>query len=151
MTGIQNIVTVCDREPDSLAQRVVVRSHVLIADEPPPEGRDGGPSPYEFLLAALGVCTNITMRMYAQQHHWPLRRSTAEVWHEKTAAPGGAALDYFRRLIYLEGDLSEDQRRILVAVAGRCPVSETLRHAGVVDVRLADSREPTLNAGTTQA
>lgn len=121
------------------AQAVIVGRHVLAADEPISKGgRDAGPSPYEYLLAGLGACTLITMRMYADRHKWPLNRAKVELWHEKVAATGAAPkTDHFYRIIHLEGDLTEEQRLRLLQIAERCPVSETLRRASSIDTSLA--------------
>ena len=121
------------------AQAVIVGRHVLTADEPLSQGgRDVGPSPYEYVLAGLGACTLITMRMYADRHKWPLNRARVELWHEKVPATGGApASDRFRRIIHLEGDLVEEQRSRLLQIAEHCPVSETLRRVSSVDTTLA--------------
>jgi putative redox protein len=122
------------------APAVTAGRHVLTADEPVAKGgRDAGPSPYEYVLAGLGTCTLVTMRMYADRHQWPLSRAKVELWHEKTPATGDAPTsDHFRRIIYLEGELSEEQRARLLQIAEHCPVSETLRRASSVDTTLAE-------------
>ena len=121
-------------------QTVTVGRHVLTADEALSRGgQDIGPSPYEYLLAGLGACTLITMRMYAERHKWPLSRAKVELWHEKVLAPGDAPpTDRFHRIIYLEGELAEEQRLRLLQIAERCPVSETLRRTSSVDATLAE-------------
>jgi putative redox protein len=121
------------------AQIVTAGRHVLSADEAQSlGGHDTGPSPYEYLIAGLGACATITMRMYAQRHQWTLRRSTVEVWHEKVAgADGRSTSDRFRRLIHLEGDLTEAQRRRLLEIAEKCPISRTLRESSFVESELA--------------
>jgi putative redox protein len=122
------------------AQAVTAGRHVLTADEPLAKGgRDAGPSPYEYVLAGLGACTLITMRMYADRHKWPLSRAKVELWHEKVPETGGAPTsDRFRRIIYLEGGLVEEQRSRLLEIAEHCPVSETLRRASSVDTTFAE-------------
>ena len=122
------------------AQAVTSGRHALTADEPLSQGgRDAGPSPYQYVLAGLGACTLITMRMYADRHKWLLSRAKVELWHEKVPAAGGApAFDRFRRIIYLEGELIEEQRSRLFQIAEHCPVSETLRRASSVDATLAE-------------
>jgi len=121
------------------AQAVIVGRHVLAADEPVSRGgSDAGPSPYEYLLAGLGACTLITMRMYANRHKWPLDRAKVELWHEKVMASGtGPKSDRFHRIIYLQGELAEEQRLRLLQIAEHCPVSETLRRASSMDTSLA--------------
>ena len=122
------------------AQEVVVGRHVLAADEPVSKGgQDTGPSPYEYLLAGLGACTLITMRMYAERHNWVLKPAKVELWHERIMAAGTTPKsDRFHRLIYLDGELTEEQRFTLLQIAEHCPVSETLRRASSVDTSLAE-------------
>ena len=121
------------------AQIVTAGRHMLSADEAESVGgHDTGPSPYEYLMAALGACTTMTMRMYAQRHQWTLCRSTVEVWHERVAGTvGRSTTDRFRRLIHLDGDLTEEQRRRLLEIAEKCPVSRTLRQSSLVESELA--------------
>ena len=74
-------------------------------------GQDSGPSPYEYLLAGLGACTAITVRLYCDRHNWNLRRAMVRVQHDKVLGSDGAPIDHFQRTIYLDGDLTEEQRR----------------------------------------
>jgi putative redox protein len=106
-------------------------------------GRDVGPSPFELLCSALGACTAITLRMYAERHNWALHRATVELQHEKIpSADGTSMIDHLQRTIYLEGDLIEEQRHRLLQIAERCPVSETLRHPAIIDSILAAAPSP---------
>jgi putative redox protein len=134
-----NLVAVTDAGSGHFEQRITIGRHVLSADEPQSNGgQDMGPSPYEYVLAGLGACTAITLRMYVARHNWALRQTRVELEHEKIlAADGASKIDHFRRTIYLEGDLTEEQRLRLFQVAEKCPVSETLRHAAVVESKLA--------------
>ena len=138
MTEMQSRVTVTESGVP-YAQAVIIGRHVLAADEPISQGgRDAGPSPYEYLLAGLGACTLITMRMYADRHEWPLGSAKVELWHEKVPATATAPKsDRFHRIIYLEGELAEDQRLKLLQIAEHCPVSETLRRASTIHTSLA--------------
>jgi putative redox protein len=140
------LVTVAENGSGRYSERVNAGRHVLLADEPAARGgQDTGPSPYEFLLAALGACTAITLRMYVERLNWTLRRATVELQHKKMLAPDGAStIDCFQRIISLEGDLTDEQRLKLLEIADKCPVSETLRHAAMVDSKLADAPSPTL-------
>jgi len=136
----QSAVTVTESGSGPYSQIVFAGRHVLSADEPQIRGgHDVGPSPYGFLSAGLGACTAMTLRAYVERHNWELRRTTVEVRHEQAVAVDGTSMvDRFHRIVHLDGDLSEDQRLRLLQIAERCPVSETLRHASVVESELAD-------------
>ena len=138
MSGTQTQVIVAE-SGRPYAQTVTVGRHVLTADEALSRGgKDAGPSPYEYVLAGLGACTLMTMRMYAERHKWPLSSAKVELWHEKVPGTEGApTTDRFHRIIYLDGELTEEQRLRLLQIAEHCPVSQTLRRASSVDATLA--------------
>ena len=95
-------------------------SAAFLVDEPVAVGGLGsGPNPYDLLAAALGACTTMTLRLYANQKAWPLRRVRASVKHHR---PALNARDVFECEVTLEGDLDEAQRKRLMEVAERCPV-----------------------------
>jgi putative redox protein len=105
-----------------LAQRVTLGPHGLIADEPVESGGDDtGPAPHDFLLAALGSCTAITLRIYAARKGWPLEN--VDVALEQQKVEGGHEI---RRTIRLDGPLDDEQRRRLLEIAEKCPVHKTL-------------------------
>ncbi|WP_327714173.1 OsmC family protein [Streptomyces sp. NBC_00490] len=110
------IVTVA--EGKQLARSVAIGTHRLTADEPEPVGTDTGPTPGELLLAALGACTSMAVRAYAQRHEWPLDRVDVAV---RFVAQGQVVKN-----IGLVGELTPAQRDQLLAVAGRCPVHRLL-------------------------
>ena len=140
MSEAARIVSIAASGSGPYGQIVTVGDHILFADEPVLRGgRDTGPSPYEFLLAGLGACTAVTVRMYADRHSWLLRMMKVELWHEKVATADGTAVDHFHRIITLEGNLSGEQRLRLFQIAERCPVSETLRRVGIVESNLVDT------------
>jgi putative redox protein len=116
------------------AQFVTAGRHVMGADEPERlGGRDTGPSPYDFLLAGLGACTAMTMRMYATKRAWHVEHISVDLRHEKVAVPGATTKsDRFERVITLIGELTEEQRAQLLEIADKCPVSQTLRQPSVV-------------------
>lgn len=90
-------------------------------------GEDAGPAPFDLLLASLGACTSITLRMYAERKRMPLTRVSVELQHDRIAAAGGGRSDHIVRRISLEGDLSAEQRDALLAIANKCPMYRTLR------------------------
>ena len=120
------------------AQFVTAGHHVMGADEPERlGGRDTGPSPYEYLLAGLGACTAMTLRMYAARHKWPLEHVEVELRHDRVLpAEGSDRIDRFERLITLTGALSDQQRARLLEIAEKCPVSQTLRRSSEVISRM---------------
>lgn len=121
-------------------QDIVAGSHRFTADEPASVGgRDGGPNPYDLLLAGLGACTSMTMKMYAERKQWPLERVTVTLRHEKIHATDCAEcetktgkVDRIDRDIVIEGPLDADQHRRLMEIAQRCPVHQTLTSETVI-------------------
>lgn len=125
-------------------QRITVGRHLVTADEPPPAGDDTGPSPYDLLLASLGACTSMTLRMYADRKQWPLENVSVSLRHSRIHATDcedcetrTGQLDRVERVIRLAGDLDEQQRQRLLEIADRCPVHRTLHSEIVVDTALA--------------
>lgn len=143
--GAPGVVTVSEAGTGRLAQDIVAGPHRLRADEPAALGReDSGPSPYDLLLAALGACTSMTLRLYAAQKRWPLERVTVRLRHDKVHAADCAEcetregrIDRIEREIALEGALDETQRARLLEIANRCPVHRTLRSEVWIPTRLA--------------
>ena len=111
-----------------------VAGHALLADEPQGVGgADDGPSPYELLSAALASCTSMTLMMYARHKGLPLDAVTVRVNHDKIHAKdcedcetSAGRIDEFRRELFIEGDLTDEQRQRMVEIADRCPVHRTL-------------------------
>ena len=121
-------ITVTEEIPTKpYAQATHMGPHTFTADEPSEMGgTDTGPSPYEYVMAGLGACTNMTLRMYATQKNWPLTHISTTVTHEKVAGEDNLKHDVFSRSIKMTGDLSDEQRLRLLEIADRCPVSRTL-------------------------
>ncbi|MEE9276078.1 MAG: OsmC family protein [bacterium] len=127
-------VVVAETGEGRYANRVEAGAHALAADEPRAAGGlDTGPSPYDFLLASLGTCTSMTLRMYADRREWPLEGVEVRLRHEKIHAEDCAAceteagwVDRIEREIVLTGDLDEAQRARLFEIADKCPVHKTL-------------------------
>jgi uncharacterized OsmC-like protein/pimeloyl-ACP methyl ester carboxylesterase len=127
---------------------VAVGRHRLIADEPVTVGGlDSGPSPYDYLSVALGACTAMTLRVYAEHRKLTLGRVSVTIRHGKTTAAhcsdcGAAAegregkIDRFERIISVEGELDAALREKLIEIAGKCPVHRTLETASAVVTRV---------------
>ena len=125
---------------------VRIGAHSMTADEPASVGgTDAGPSPYGLLSAALASCTSMTLRMYADFKKLDLRSAATAVTHRRIHAEDCAdcdsaegRVDEFRRVITLEGGLTDDQRKRMLEIADRCPVHKTLHGQSKVRSQLAD-------------
>lgn len=134
MSTEPTVVEVNEAGAGGYTQLIRAGTHVLTADEPHAAGGDDkGPNPYELLLAALGACTSMTLRMYAQMKNLPLTGVQVRLSHQKIHASDCAdcetrdgKVDEIVREIRLEGDLDDAQRKRLLEIAGRCPVARTL-------------------------
>lgn len=119
-------------------QTVSVGSHQLIADEPESMGgADAGPAPFDYLLAGLGACTSMTLRMYAELKKLPLESVSVTLMHEKIDVDGGGKKDRITRRITLNGNLTPEQRHRMLEIANRCPVHRTLTGNLQIDSELA--------------
>jgi uncharacterized OsmC-like protein len=126
------------------AQEIHAGRHRLVADEPVfAGGADTGPSPYDFLLAALGACTSMTMGMYARRKAWPLEEVTVHLRHSKIHATDCAEceskegmLDRIERDIHFTGPLTDEQRSKLLEIANKCPVHRTLASEIEIETRM---------------
>jgi uncharacterized OsmC-like protein len=115
-------------------QDIMARQHRLTADEPTSSGgEDMGATPYELLLAALGACTSITLRMYARQKQWPLEEVVVRLGHSRIHAADCAecetkegTLDRIDRELELKGPLTPEQKARLLEIAEKCPVHRML-------------------------
>jgi len=116
------------------SQTISAGPHLLRGDEPVEAGgSDTGPNPYELLLAALGSCASITVRMYADRKQWPLEGVHVELSYSGVHVEDSAACDTETRMITgiemelsFVGDLSEQQLQRLLEIANKCPVHRTL-------------------------
>ncbi len=118
-------------------QQVTAGQHKLLADEPASMGGgDAGPAPFDYLMAGLGACTSMTLRMYAERKDLPLRKVYVALRHEKIEIDG-VKRDRIIRDITLEGELNEEQRQRLLEIAGKCPVHRTLSQALLLECNLA--------------
>jgi uncharacterized OsmC-like protein len=129
----EGAVTVTETGPGTYTQQITARHHQLVVDEPRPIGDDAGPTPYDLLLAGLGACTSITVRMYADRRGWPLETVRVTLRHSRIHAKDCADCETTKGWIThveceveLTGDLDDAQRQRLLQIAERCPVHQTL-------------------------
>lgn len=128
-----------------LAHTIRAGRHRLAADEPVSSGGDdSGPTPYDLLLAALGACTAMTLRLYAERKGWPLEQAAVTLTHAKVHAKDCAdcetragRIDRIERRLELTGALDEQQRARLLEIADKCPVHRTLQSEVSIATELA--------------
>src|SRR5215471_11221287 len=133
------------RSRQGLTQDIVAGANTLVADEPIDAGGAGlGPSPYELLLSALGACTAMTLRLYADRHRWPLEGVEVRLRHDRIHATDCAEcdtregfLDRIQKQLTLLGPLDAAQRNRLADIAERCPVQRTLQRSVVIESTLS--------------
>ncbi|MCA9242865.1 MAG: alpha/beta fold hydrolase, partial [Phycisphaerales bacterium] len=149
-TAVPHTVIVRESGFGKFMNDIVAGEHRLTTDEPRAAGGDDtGPTPYDLLLAALGSCTSMTLRMYADRKDAPLDRVTVRMKHRKVHAADCAdceskdgAVDWIERDITLDGaDLTAEQRKRLIEIAERCPVHRTLQSEVVIKTREAARSE----------
>ena len=130
------------RSLDGLTQEIEARGHRLWADEPSDAGGANlGPTPYELLLAALGACTAMTLRLYAGRKQWPVEQVQVKLRHERVHAQDcvdcetqDIYLDRIYKDVQVSGPLTPEQLQRLSEIARRCPVQQTLsRQIQVID------------------
>jgi uncharacterized OsmC-like protein len=139
-------VLVRETRSSKFQQAISIGPHRLTADEPVAAGgEDTGPGPYDFVLAGLGACTAMTMRLYADRKALPLERVSVTLKHSKVYAQDCAEcetrtgkLDQIDRVIAIEGNLDAEQRNKLMEIADKCPVHRTLTSEIHIVTRAAD-------------
>jgi len=132
--GNPNALIVTETGTGGLAVRGRTRGHIMVGDEPTEVGgADSGPTPYDHLLMALGSCTLMTLRLYAQHKGWDLPRLSISLTHARIHAQDCAdcettdgRVDEITRTLMLPDSLSEQQRNKLLEIADKCPVHRTL-------------------------
>ena len=140
------LVVVRETRNSKFQQTVSIGPHRMLADEPVAAGgEDSGPGPYDYVLAGLGACTSMTMRLYADRKSLPLERTTVTLKHSKLYAQDCAdcetkqgMLDQVERVIAMEGNLDAEQRKRLLEIADKCPVHRTLTSEVHIVTRAAD-------------
>jgi putative redox protein len=131
-------------------QNISVGPHAFQADEPSAYGgNDAGPDSHELLLAALGACAGITVQMYADRKQWPVEGVHIHLSYVKVLAEGQSdaktgMVEGIEMRISFSGDLSEDQQRRLLEIAGRCPVHRMLTSQVQIHTELLVPSSPTL-------
>lgn len=133
-----NQVVVRSEEGEGFTTHIKAGNHRMIADEPASVGGNNfGPTPYDYVTAGLGACTAMTMRMYAARKKWDLQSVTVHLEHGKrhsndceNCEESAAKIDHFDRVIEMEGNLDEAQKKRLLEIADKCPVHRTL-HAEI--------------------
>lgn len=128
-------------------EEILVGDHRLLGDEPREVGgTDAGPGPYELLLAALGTCTCITVRMYAERKHWPLEAVHVALTHARVhfedcvgCETEAKFIEQIEMEISLVGNLSSEHRQRLLDIAGKCPVHRTLTSQVKINTRAVQS------------
>ena len=139
------VARVVARTGTALRTEVKADVHALVADEPVSVGgTDSGPNPYDYLLVALGSCTGMTLRLYADRKGWPLESVTVRLSHQKVHARDcvecetkDGRIDHIRLDLELAGPLDEAQSRRLLEIAERCPVHRTLESEVMMETSLA--------------
>jgi uncharacterized OsmC-like protein len=124
-------------------QEIVVGKHGLVGDEPVSAGGgDAGPDPYDYLLTALGICTSMTVGLYARRKQFPLENITVSLWHSRIYAKDceecetkEGMLDRIDVEVELTGPLSAEQHDKLMEIAAKCPVHRTL--TSEINIRLS--------------
>jgi len=127
-----------------LVTDILADGHRLVADEPISAGGTNlGPAPYDYLMAGLGACTAMTLRLYADRKDWPLDSVTVRLNHQKidaadceTCETKEGRLDQIERQIELAGALDDQQKDRLLQIANRCPVHRTLKSEIVIKTEL---------------
>jgi putative redox protein len=143
-------VLVRETRRGTFQQDITAGTHRFVADEPVAAGGlDSGPGPYDLLLAALGACTSMTLRLYADRKQLPLARTQVRLRHSRIYAADCAEcetkegmLDRIERVISFEGELDAAARKRLLEIADKCPVHRTLTS----DVDIRTTEEPSHTA-----
>ena len=135
---MSGIVVVEENGQGRYQQAVIAGQHRLLADEPVSlGGADAGPAPFDFLMAGLGACTSMTLRMYAERKGLPLTRVSVSLSHDRVTVDG-IPRDRVQRNITLHGDLTGEQRARMLEIANKCPVHRALTQLLAIESSLVD-------------
>jgi putative redox protein len=143
----RGVVTVSETGEGKFVQEAIAGAHRFTVDEPlAVGGADMGPTPYDLLLASLGACTSMTLRLYADRKNLPLTHVSVRLTHDRVHAKdcaacetGDALIDHLDSANRLEGDLDERARERLLKIAGMCPVHRTLQSRISIATRLEEA------------
>ena len=132
---------------DSFKQEIIAGKHRLVADElVSAGGGDAGPDPYDYLLASLGVCTSMTVGLYARRKQFPLENIAVSLWHSRIHARDceecetkDGMVDRIDVELELTGPLTSEQHVKLMEIAGKCPVHRTL--TSEINIRLRSAKK----------
>jgi uncharacterized OsmC-like protein len=135
---------------ENFQQEVSAGKHYFVADEPVNVGGgDTGPDPYDYLLASLGVCTSMTVGLYARRNYLPLDNITVSLWHSRIHARDceeceteDGIVDRIDVEVELTGSLTAEQRAKLMEIAAKCPVHRTL--TSEINIRLRKVEKPAI-------
>ena len=153
-TAAESRDVVTTTSADSYRTTIDAGGFELIADEPAGAGNNAGPNPYDYLLASLGACTGMTLRMYAARKKWPLESVTVRMRHGRKHAVDcehceepGSNLAQVQREIALAGPLDDAQRARLMQIADMCPVHRSLEAGFRITSTLVDPGGPPRGTG----
>jgi putative redox protein len=132
-TGNTMLAAATIESGEGLAQSIVAGQHRLAADEPPSNGgKDSAPAPYQLMLAGLGACTSITLKMYAQRKGWDLGKVTVtvKIFREEQG-------ERIERTLASSATLTAEQREKLLEIAGKTPVTKTIMRGTKIETTFA--------------
>ncbi|MER2998952.1 OsmC family protein [Pontibacter populi] len=137
-------VTISAEQPNGFVANIQMGDQQFVIDESGiTQGIDTGPTPYDYIMSALGSCTVITLHMYAQRKQWPLQRAEVVLSHERVYAADcehcddkSAKISQITKKLKLTGDLTQEQRLRLEIISSKCPVQKTLQACIVIQTEL---------------
>jgi putative redox protein len=131
-------VRVAENGNGRFGQTVEAGRHRLAADEPETAGGlDGGPDPFAYVMAGLGACTTMTLRLYADRKGWPVGRLAVDVSHRRSVDAEGREADVIERILTVDGDLPPEHLDRLREIADRCPVGRMLARGATITTTVA--------------
>lgn len=113
---------------------IKVAGHEFIMDEPvDSDGQNLGPNPSDLLKASLAACTAMTMKMYAERKGWDMQDAEVEVEYERDLKNN---ITSFSKKVHISGDLTEEQRKRIFEIGGRCPIHRIISNTVEIDSAL---------------